>query len=712
MTGGLCCLLLSLSIAMPLTLALHRWASMPVWAGALLGVCIVMLSFAVLPFWRIRPRDVTRLLDSKFNELEESAGLLIKPAGELGLLERWQREHVAGKLSSIRMPHPYLIKTGWAIGALAAGLVFCLLIGASAPAMRPVRKGKEDAANPGMSKSPVPGLDSVNIRITPPAYTGKTMRDQKGLSLVVEEGALIQWELASGAVDSAIFLFNDSLRLPLQAANEQHTRWRVSLVARRAGFYQLYLGNKSSELYKFELVRDQPPQITIRTPKPYLVVDLGESLQIPVAIRLQDDYGIAGASMVATVASGSGEAVKFKEQIYRFDQPFSATVYDLHKTLDLAALGLRPGDELYYYCRAKDNHGQESRSDMYIISLPDTAQLLSLDGLSLGVDVKPEYFRSERQIILETEQLLREQDTLSKGAFRSRSNDLGIDQKLLRLRYGKFLGEEAEEGNETVGSVRADAGDSGSLVPPARGLNFIRPGEAGDATRILEAYTDKHDNAEDATYFEPATKEQLKATLTEMWGAELQLRTFHPREALPFAYKALRLLKDLQQRSRAYVAKTGVKITAPDPAKRLTGKTEGVGNPRQGVADPEFRKPTEEDILRICLSILGQECRGALPSRSAADQDILQQALYVLAREASEHPARFLEGYQALKELLSNERKGPLTSRYEERARLVQRTIRNLLPPVEPKAAPSPQPATGTLSQSYFSHINDRSTNP
>src|ERR1700759_5522833 len=84
---------------------------------------------------------------------------------------------------------------------------------------------------------------------------------------------------------------------------------------------------------------------------------------------------------------------------------------------------------------------------MYILSLADTAQLMSLEGITLPTNIKPEFFRSERQIIIETEQLLKEKDTIAVQAFKDKSNDLGIDQKLLRLRYGKFLGEEAEEGD-------------------------------------------------------------------------------------------------------------------------------------------------------------------------------------------------------------------------------------------------------------------------
>src|ERR1700712_3403297 len=94
-----------------------------------------------------------------------------------------------------------------------------------------------------------------------------------------------------------------------------------------------------------------------------------------------------------------------------------------------------------------------------------------------------------------------------------------------------------------------------------------------------DAYTDKHDNAEDATFLEPAVKEQLKATLTEMWKAELQLRMYKPAEGLPFEYKALSLLKDLQQKSRAYVAKTSYKSPVLKAEKRLSGDLSKITQP-------------------------------------------------------------------------------------------------------------------------------------
>jgi hypothetical protein len=209
---------------------------------------------------------------------------------------------------------------------------------------------------------------------------------------------------------------------------------------------------------------------------------------------------------------------------------------------------------------------------------------------------------------------------------------------------------------------------------------------------VLDAFTDKHDNAEDATYFEPAIKQQLKATLTEMWNAELRLRTFKPQEALPYEYKALRLLKDLQQKSRAYVAKTGVKLTPLDPAKRLKGTLDGIGQPVTQASREQ--EPSTEDKLRMALSILESK-RESIPAPSL---EILREAERQLGRQAVEHPAEYLTGFQALKRILAG-------TRTPVDARLVQQALRKLVPTPEPNPSAPSLAADAGLSQLYFNKV-------
>jgi hypothetical protein len=688
--GIVYCLLLTLAAVVLLTTALHAGAGWPLWIGWPTGVLCFLIALLLFPYWRLKITDTSRYLDRSLPELEESCGLLLRTGAELGPLEKLQAVRTLEKLSRARVPDPLRKK----MLAAAGLLVLAVLLGAGLTGLAGGRRGVKAVATgiPGTTATRVsvaPAIRTVTIRITPPAYTGRPVRRQSAFSLQVEEGSLLSWELeTTAAVDTLQFIFNDTARVLLQPANAERTLWRLTQPASRSGFYQVRTGTQLSGLYKLEVVRDEPPRVTILTPKPYTVLDYGESVKIPLTVRLKDDYGIADASIIATVSSGKGEAVKFKEQEIRWGRNFTGDqpAYELSKTLDLATLGLKPGDELYFYCRAKDSRGQEGRTEMYIISLTDTAQLMSLEGMTMSSDIKPEYFRSERQIIIETEQLLKEKDTLNLTAFHNRSNDLGIDQKLLRLRYGKFLGEEAEEGEPGGGGGAGDTTTFGSF---------------GDAAKILDVFTDKHDNAEDATYFEPGVKQQLKATLSEMWKAELRLRTFQPQEALPYAYKALRLLKDLQQQSRAYVAKTGVRVTPLNPAKRLTGDLAAIQPPLQKVAGSGGLPETE--ALRIVLGVLEGMSTGQLVPAEGS-RVLLQQAARRLGREAAARPGEYLGAYQALRGIVDMGAAADIPA--------IEQAIRKLLPGVEAAPAAEKEAADAGLSQFYFHHLNELSEKP
>lgn len=659
--------MVALAVALVLTTALsfflEWWVVVFVVAGSFWGV------FLLFRVWRMTVADVARYLDRQLPELEDSCGLLLRPREELGMLAQLQVARVEQRLLSATLPRPMRRRLWWGLGIVGVAMGVSYIIALERSVLSCHYPGDIGRLQ-GAAAAPA-GVRSVMVRITPPAYTGRTVRSQDNFSVEAEEGSAVRWEVrTTGMADTVAFIFNDTAVQVLK--REDGDRWSLSSVALHAGFYQVRIGSQLSGLYRFEVVKDEAPKIRIVRPKGYTVIDYGEPTKVPLQVELSDDYGIVGSSIFATVSSGKGEAVKFKQQELHWNQGFfGGAHYSVSRVLDLPALGLKPGDELYFYCRARDNHGQESRSDMYILSLADTAQLMSLEGMTLPTDVKPEFFRSERQIIIETEQLLRSKDTIAVQAFKDKSNDLGIDQKLLRLRYGKFLGEEAEEG-ERGGGVQGDTTTFGAF---------------GDATRILDVYSDKHDNAEDATFLEPAVKAQLRATLSEMWRAELQFRVYKPRDALPYCYKALRLLKDLQQQSRAYVAKTGMKLTPLNPAKRLTGELGAIAAPVQRVEGGSLLP--EEDVLRMGLSVL--EGMRAGMKLGAGDRVVLERVGRKLAGAAAAKPGKFLAGYEGLKKLGA-----------EADIFAAEKAVRQLLPEVEARPVAVKMPADGGLGRLYF----------
>lgn len=618
------------------------------------------------PTWRVSPFEVSNYLNAKFPELEESAALFFRPVQELSLLEKFQVEKINSIFpieNSLKEP----LKKIWLSLVL---LVIALVVNHFLLFSQPMAKPSSIISSKNRIKEHVlPEITQFNLKIIPPAYTRKAARLQKQFAMKVEAGASVFWSIKTNiTVKKLQLIFNDKETIELNKDSE------FNKIMNQSGFYQLVLDGKKSDLYPIEVIPDLPVNIKVTQPKPHTTIDIGQVPKINLSVSLSDDYGISDAFISATLSSGKGEGVSFTEKKLTFSTDFrDSKALKLNRVLDLTLLGMKPGDELYFFISAKDNHGQPSRSDVFLVSIVDTTELMSMAGMANGVDLVPEYFRSQRQIIIDTEKLLKLQGTITAEEFKNQSNELGMDQKLLRLRYGKFLGEEAETNAE---------GDH-----EHEGAAF------GDVKALMDEYAHKHDIAEDATFFEPELKMQLKAVLNEMWSSELRLRTIKPQEALPFEYKALRLLKDLQQKSRVYVAKTTLKATKLKLEKRLSGELDKIIQPVQKSDLENTDQFTEE--LKLLLSILEQT------SFNYGDRELLRAGEKQLIVAAASQPASYLRALKSLRKLST------ATEVARKDIDAVQKAILRLLgvETLKPQAkAAAPEV---NLYRNYFNHLKN-----
>ncbi|MBE7171253.1 MAG: hypothetical protein INR73_11725 [Williamsia sp.] len=682
--------LLALAVTLVVVALLRNHAVYPWWVGLLIFFPALLVAGIRHRCWKWEPVHIARYLNSRMPQFQESAQLLLKPVASRSQLEQLQASRIEQAISTAPLPFFPNKNLGWSVIVLFFSIILAqglyplpdfFLSGSK----RGIKQSSLTAKQATKEKT-LAGISSIRIRIQPPAYTREPALQQTIFTIQTLEGSLVNWEMGtSQPVKQVQLVFNDKEAVALRAADSSHTKWAVQKKLVATGFYQVKIEDRLSEMYMIDLAKDAPPQVRIIRPQQYTTIDFGEPQRITIHVSAQDDYGLSQASMTATIASGSGEAVKFKEQQLPLSGPVTGRRETLlQRGLDLRALGMKPGDELYYYVSATDNAGQETRSDVYNIILPDTAQLMEIEGLANAVDLKQEYFRSQRQIIIETEQLLKDHDTVPTPAFNNKSNNLGIDQKLLRLRYGKFLGEENED---EPGEEREHAGEEHEQPV------------LGDATKLMEQYTHRHDNAEDATFFDPKQKAQLRAVLSEMWKAELQLRLYKPAQALPFEYKALRLLKDLQQQSRSYVAKAAYKTTPLRPEKRLTADLSKIVEPvthRQTKAADR-----QHQALRDAGGIL--ESLKHAPRLAPAAIRTLQSAAQQLGTSALEKPGTYLASFEAIKRVLGALDRS--TSLSATDIQLAERGLNLMLS--RPEQSPR-QEQTGTqqnLSKQYFKNL-------
>lgn len=679
--------LISLSIAVAIIAIIFVFKHLSFWWLLPAWIACFAASLFFYRKWSVSETDVVVHLNTIYPQLEASVNLLLKPESERNVLENFQVVKLNSTFENVDIKNPLLKKIRSAILALIAALLTFLLIVCLKPSQPEAKINHTTKNLPAESERSLPAIRDVHVMITPPSYTKKANADQVSWNIVAEQGANVEWTVKTNLpVKEVQLFFDDSAIFNLSSTVNDKLTWKGSKTIKKSGFYQVKLNGQLSDLYKIEMIKDQPPVIVVKSPKPSTVIDYGEPARIEVNASITDDYGIRQRYLMATVASGSGEAVKFKEQKIGLQSLSDAKSNEMRLPVSLPSLGMQPGDELYFYIAATDNNDQESRSDIYIVTLADTAQLMSLDITINASDVKPEFFRSERQIIIETEQLLREKDTISETAFKNRSNDLGIDQKLLRLRYGKFLGEESE-GN--IGDAHDDHDEHG----------HAETGQFGNAAEILDQFSHKHDIAEDATFFDPETKKQLKATLAEMWNAELRLRTFKPAEALPFAYKALRLLKDLQQKSRVYVGKTNIKTPPLQKEKRLSGDLSGIGSPE--LQRNNEKASSEVDVFKGSLGVLEQLKTDLVAS--TAELELLRRASAGLSKHAASNPAGFMQALQSMKNITISLETGKAISNTD--IVVAQKALYEIIPAPSRHPRQAGKTPDSSLSDTYFNNL-------
>ena len=629
--------------------------------------------------------EVTRLLNQNYPELEESSDLFLKSENTLNTLEKLQIRKIEPVLSTLKVPLSIHRRLKISVLIFFASTIISLLLS------RFDLLNKIDIAQiagtrsnlPELKETQLPGIESLSLKISPPAYTKLSSRTQKQFSAKFEEGSVLSWEVETKLpVKHLEFIFNDKQSISLRALNQEKTRWTFNKKIEHSGFYQLKMDDNLSELYKLEIIKDQPAVIRIISPAQYSSIDIGEPRKTTLNLQINDDYGIEDAFISATISRGKGEGVQFKDQKISLGASFDGDrQYQFRKTLDLESMGMAPGDELYFFINAKDSRKQESRSDIYIVTIQDTAQLMSMDGMLSGVNLVPEYFRSQRQIIIDTEKLIKERSQINEAALKNRSNNLGIDQKLLRLRYGKFLGEETDEEIEEEHEDHAEN----------------EAADFGNAEKMLDGYAHKHDIAEDATFFEPELKAQLKATLAEMWSAELRLRTYKPEEALPFEYKALRLLKDLQQKSRVYVAKTAFKAPQIKAEKRLSGELDKIIQPSAE------RKSTKKDVRQNSVKRATAVLARLRNEDRLSDQEIriLKDSEALLAEKASAEPAAFLSALTSLRRIMNTDGKANPNDIISVEAAFHKIIRKEMKVPQVKKGGPG-----SALSNEYFNNLN------
>ncbi|GAB3957715.1 hypothetical protein GCM10028805_50940 [Spirosoma harenae] len=587
--------------------------------SALLGLAGFGVGAFINKLYQDKKPQAIRLIHQTVGDTEYSLPLLTKP--ELNLAEQLQLDRLNSQIQQVQIPMVILSKAG--IYGLVCLLALVIYWGypklQSTSTGDPKKKSFLASILPEKKADTPPTFESASLRIQPPAYTQLPEINSRNLNASSVVGSTLTWQVA--------FSDQDRLSVRLVGSRGQELAFKKSggyfsyqdrlinsgLYAIKA-YWRTEAGRDSivyqSDFYRLEARPDLAPKIEPDSKELYKYHYLKDPKTLHISAHFSDDFRITQAYIVATVARGSGENVKFREMKLPLS-PGNFKEAKLTKSIDLNALSFAPGDELYYYWAAFDNRQPEpnfTKSDTYFVVYKDTTKAEESELATMAVNIMPEYFRSQRQIIIDTEKLIAGKKKLAAQAFKSQSNEIGFDQKALRLRYGQFLGEEFEkaigggsplptngDGAVVSGMAAIQAymhkhdegeGDHSTPTPPPPthsaddGHNHGGGGNSDDKdplAALMEQYVHNHDDAETNTFHEQSTRSLLKMALENMWQSELHLRLYEPEKALPFEQEALKYLKLSQQKARSYVKKTGFDPPqTKEKETRLTGEFKNV----------------------------------------------------------------------------------------------------------------------------------------
>lgn len=598
-----------------------------------LAVITALIGFIVMTFWlklyQNRRKEAIQIIHHKIDDTEYSLELLEVELPNLA--EQLQLERLF--LALHNQKKPFLINPRIGIFVLLFVASYGLYFGVSMIKSSPKNSLHFTGVKPLVTdnKKQTPAFVSSVLNIVPPAYTNLPASSSKNMNAYSIVGSLLKWQIQ----------FSDTHYLSVKLSNSSHEEisfqqsgnlFEYKDVLISSGLYAIKAYWKDSliyqsDYYRLEAIPDLAPKIEPSSKELYKFHFLKDPKNIQISAKISDDFLVSQAFIVATLARGSGENVKFREvKIPIANANFKQT--NVIKNIDLKALNFAPGDELYYYWAAFDNKKPSpnyTKSDTYFIVYKDTTQVEESDLATMAMNIMPEYFRSQRQIIIDTEKLIAKRKKLQTKEFNSTSNEIGFDQKALRLRYGQYLGEEFENSIGSANALPSENEAGGDLLKGFRhahdeGEHDHEAGEKHDdhdgnkagsdskdpLASLLADYVHSHDDGEANTFYEQSTRSLLKMALEQMWQSELHLRMYEPEKAIPFENKALEYLKAAQHKARTFVKKTSFD---PPPIKekekRLTGELTKFND----------KFSYEKNLSQQQIETLVAEVMGILPSK-------------------------------------------------------------------------------------------------
>lgn len=325
---------------------------------------------------------------------------------------------------------------------------------------------------------------------------------------------------------------------------------------------------------------DAAPTVRIMAPAADLRRDAASGT-VRIEIRAQDDLGLRDVRLRFTKVTGSGESFTFEDGEWPVTtRRDSGTAWSGLHTIDLAHLGLGPGDSIVYHAVAHDARpGPEgaAESERFLIEITRPGALAAGD-FSLP-EPEDRFALSQRMVIQLTERLLEQRPRMRAEEFLQQAQALAIAQRRVRAEFVFMLGGDVEDEFEEAAHSHE--------VEEGRQANQGK-GDLTDAVR-------------------------------QMSQAETRLTAADVREALPYEYRALAAIQAAFGQARYFMRSLPVAVQL-DATRRLQGDRTRAASARWSVrALPDTTRVAALDLLRR-LEAPGVDVATVLPGLVALDR--------------------------------------------------------------------------------------------
>lgn len=711
---------------------------------------------AVFAFYRPSYRAITlsnlaKDLNRRYPSLEESCELLLESNQEAPtVLRRLQYLRTAHALAQLHentqvdlVPH-YPLKPALMANVITA--LFCLSIWYFLWDVKQIQKAP-NASIPNITDKidehrppAVAQLIDANVTVDPPAYAiglhGYQSKQPQPLDAQILAGSEVSWQLTFSSQNPpesqhySLQLNDENLPLTLMPDG----RYTLSKVIHRSSIYQvLDHQQRIIALHSIEVIADTPPEIVFLTPQATIteIQTTTESFEptLRTQVEISDDFGLSKVEILASVAKGSGEAVKFRDSVFSFDTVSSVDNTDnvdgtqlYSKEWNLSALGMESGDELYFSVKAWDNREgqpQLTQSSTKIIRwLDEDAAAVFSEGTVISN--MPAYFKSQRQIIIDTKALIAQQSEVTEQQFNHSSQALGVAQADLKHKYGQFVGDEVsgitrsmEDGDSQKHDEKHD--EQASSEEHEHLEHHDEDDEHAAEEHAGHQHEGENDSTEDKSGYQAAIEQfghahgetdvaifktqggieqnprvMMKRAIGHMWQAESQLRLNRPQDALPYEEQALIWLNRAKKAERIYVKRLGFEPPPVTEKRRYQGELTDIE--KNVLHTPIIEDETDVLIINKAILMLNATLKPNI-AFTPEEQETLHKVDALLNTLLESNP-EVIEALGALAQIQRSNQRVPRQCRSCVDTVIAQ--LWRLLPPARYQAQPPAKPYTNT----------------